>query len=408
MDILDKLKYYQELPKSKSKTKGNSNLDDLAEHLNAKILAENSPPIIKRESFYMPEQISNKKMQLDSLYLPLLSKGQFSGPVNIDDLLFFDLETTGLAGGAGTYPFLLGFAFFENNRFKIIQYFLPEYDRDVFVYLDLKKIINSKSILVSYNGKSYDYPLLKTRFILNRFTNPFKNFQHLDLLHLSRRLWKNSLDNCSLQNIELEIFKFSRVGDIEGYLIPECYFSYLRTGEFDEIKNIVFHNEQDLISLVRLIFHFSCIENKTDSVSISGAEYLALAYTAIKGNNLELSKHYMNVITRKNILVPHKTQIEYSLLLKKNTIWAEAIEVWEKFLNEGKFVLFALEELAKYYEHQENEYQKAKEYVERALNYMVVLNELGTDSNLKIKKEEFEHRANRLTIKNNKSKLKKV
>lgn len=404
MDLLDKLKYYQDKSQPEIKKKIAPNLEKLAEHLNANILIENSLPLIKREVSYatdqiFPNQISDHLIKFDEIKIPLLSKGQFIESIKPESLLFFDLETTGLAGGAGTYPFSLGFGFFEHGYFKVLQYFLPEYDRDVFAYIDLKHIVTQRSILVSFNGKSYDYPLLRSRFILNRFEDIFEKFQHLDLLHLSRRVWKNSLENCSLQNIEKEIFKFSRVGDIEGYLIPNAYFNYLQSGEFEEIKSIIFHNEQDIVSLARLIFHLNQLENNIKLDIVTPEEYYALTYNALRNNSLTSAKKYLKILEDKNISVPDDILREYSLLLKGKTKWTEAVEIWENFIQRGQHVLFALEELAKYYEHKIKDYKKAAEYTNRALEYINVLSELDYNSYMQIKKDEFSHRANRISLK---------
>ena len=174
MDLIDKLKYYSNSSKPKQEPQTNSNLYELASKLNGFVFEENSLPIIKREFSYSFKQMQIEDSFQTFLKLPVLTKGDFSEPINIFDILFFDLETTGLAGGAGTYPFLIGIAFFEEEKFTVIQYFLPEYDRDVFAYIDIKNYVQFKSILGSFNGKSYDYPLLKNRFILNRFENLFK------------------------------------------------------------------------------------------------------------------------------------------------------------------------------------------------------------------------------------------
>jgi len=396
MDLKDKLKYYQQSSQPKPETKTDSKLEILAKHLNANILTENSLPLIKRETLYTFEQIFNQIIDIETVKLPLLTQGQFPDIINLKNLLFFDLETTGLAGGAGTYPFLLGFAHFTESGFKVIQYFLPEYDRDVFAYIDFKNNLDDKNILVSFNGKSYDYPLLKTRFILNRFQNMFDSFTHLDLLHLSRRLWKNTLDSCSLQNIEREIFRFSRVGDIDGYLIPQAYFDFLQYGRTEEIKSIIFHNDQDLVSLARLLVHLSHIENDSDSISPADAEYFALVENAIRANSLRTAKKYLDLIKKREVDMPDKLLVDYSLLLKREAIWEEAIQIWQDLVQRGKYVLFSLEELAKYYEHQVSDYLKAKEYTDRALNYIRIVSELSDDPNIIQKKDEFEHRKARL------------
>ena len=159
MDLIDKLKYYSDSTQPKQETTKTSNLQALSKNLDGSILKENSLPLIKRETKFSFNRLQIEGDFSETIKLPVLTKGDFSKPININEMLFFDLETTGLAGGAGTYPFLIGIAFFEETVFKVIQYFLPEYDRDIYAYLDIKKYVQNKSILGSYNGKSYDYPL---------------------------------------------------------------------------------------------------------------------------------------------------------------------------------------------------------------------------------------------------------
>ena len=399
MDIIDKLKYYSDSTQPKPEPQKKSNLQELATNLNGYVFEENSLPLIKRESYFSFNDIQIEKLNTKSIKLPLLTKGDFSKLINITDLLFFDLETTGLAGGAGTYPFLIGIAFFENNGFKIIQYFLPEYDRDIYAYLDIKKHIKNKSILASFNGKSYDYPLLKNRFILNRFDDIFKDFKHIDLLHLSRRMWKNSLDNCSLGNIEQQIFKFSRLNDIEGYLIPHTYFDYLQSGNYNDIVNIILHNEQDLVSLGRLIFHLSQIENEVKNTKINESEIVSLFEIAIKSNSLSKAKYYLELIKKRKVEVPQKSMFIYSLLLKRNSEWSECTKIWETLAQSESHALLAFEELAKYHEHRNKDINKAMQIINRAYELINILSEINDDNYGKLKKTEFEHRKKRLNKK---------
>lgn len=396
MDLIEKLKYYSESSQPKKETYNKSNLQELAEQLNGYIFEDNSLPLIKREINFSTNQLQITDVHNGTINLPVLSKGDFSEPIYIDNLLFFDLETTGLSGGAGTYPFLIGIAFFEDNYFKVIQYFLPEYDRDIYAYLDIKKYIHNKSILSSFNGKSYDYPLLKNRFILNRFDDMFKEFNHVDLLHLSRRMWKNSLENCSLGNIEQQIFKFSRLNDIDGYLIPHTYFDYLQTGKNDDIVNIILHNEQDLVSLGRLIFHLSQIENKVEYSKTNDLEIMSLFDAAIKSNRIDKSIYYFDIIKNQRINIPHKIVFHYSLLLKKHKQWDECVKLWEKLTQSETYALQAFEELAKYYEHYIKDIRRAIQYTERALKLNNIISEISGLQIFENHKNNFQHRLTRL------------
>ncbi|HHE54375.1 MAG TPA: hypothetical protein ENL21_01235, partial [Caldithrix abyssi] len=182
MDLKKKLEYYRKTTagnfsrqEQKSAPRVPASVKAIAEHFKAKILPYPVPVL----EISMTE---DKEFEGESVKLNRLSKNQFTEPILLEDCLFFDLETTGLSGGAGTYPFLLGFGYFEGEQFKVVQYFLPDFGRDYYAFKEIQPLLEKKKILVSFNGKSYDFPLLKTRAILNRFVVDLDRFEHLDLL----------------------------------------------------------------------------------------------------------------------------------------------------------------------------------------------------------------------------------
>jgi hypothetical protein len=208
------------------------------------------------------------------------------------------------------------------------------------------------------------------------------------------------MDNCSLGNIEQQIFKFSRFKDIEGYLIPLTYFDFLQSGKYDDIVNIILHNEQDLVSLGRLIFHLSGIEDENVESQINDAEILSLFDTSIKSNVLDKSKFYFQLIEKRKVSIPNKTMLLYSRLLKRYNEWATCIKIWEKLTKSENFALPAFEELAKYYEHKIKDIKKSKEYTTRALDYLKILAELKfIQDTTKEDFIQFQYRLNRLNFK---------
>jgi len=226
----------------------------------------------------------------------------------------------------------------------------------------------------------------------------FEKFNHIDLLHLSRRVWKNSLDNCSLGNIEQQIFKFSRLNDIEGYLIPHTYFDFLQLGNFDDIVNIILHNEQDLVSLGRLIFHLSEIENENKEVKINDSELISVFDTAVKSNSIEKSIYYFEQIKKRKVNIPSKVIFNYSLLLKRKNKWNDCIKIWEKLIQSENYALQSFEELAKFYEHKKQNYKEAQILTNRALELLSILSELNTNNSLELNflKDKIQHRLERL------------
>lgn len=172
--------------------------------------------------------------------------------VDLQRALFFDTETTGLAGGTGTVPFLIGIAWFEDQSMRIQQLFLPELGREAPMLNWLRERVQQSSCLVSFNGKAFDWPLLRTRFILNRVRAPALP-PHLDLLHCARRVLRPRLKSLRLVELERRVLGMYREDDVSGALIPQLYFDYLDGGDVSPIAKVIEHNANDLIALAALL-----------------------------------------------------------------------------------------------------------------------------------------------------------
>ena len=176
---------------------------------------------------------------------------------NPEALVFFDLETTGLSGGAGTLAFLASFGRFKKSRFVVEQYLLLDYPGEGDFVEALKTEIlkpgpaGMPSLIVSYNGKTFDSQIFKTRCLMNAIVPP--EYFHADLLHPSRRLWKHLLSDCSQGTIETKILGLDRSGDIPGAMAPEIWFSFLKSGDPSELMGICTHNLRDILGLAALI-----------------------------------------------------------------------------------------------------------------------------------------------------------
>lgn len=166
--------------------------------------------------------------------------------------LFIDTETTGLAGGAGTLPFVVGLGFYDSGSFQVEQLLLPEPGSEAPVLRRVAERMASASALVSFNGKSYDWPLLRTRFVLNRLPVP-QVPPHLDLLHAARRVFKHQLAETRLTSLERDVLGYHRRGDIPGSEIPGRYFEYLRKGDGTLLEDIVVHNRDDIVAMAALL-----------------------------------------------------------------------------------------------------------------------------------------------------------
>jgi uncharacterized protein len=165
---------------------------------------------------------------------------------------FLDTETTGLAGGSGTLAFLVGVGVISARGFDLKQYFVREPAEEASMLASLSNDLAEFDVLVTYNGKSFDVPLLETRYNMNRSKAPFTRLKHVDLLYGARRLWRLKLESCRLQELEKRILGHERVGDVGGAFIPNLYFDYLRNGDAAPLEPILFHNAIDILSLACL------------------------------------------------------------------------------------------------------------------------------------------------------------
>jgi uncharacterized protein YprB with RNaseH-like and TPR domain len=178
------------------------------------------------------------------------------------DILFLDLETTGLAGGAGTYAFLVGCGWFEPDGFRVRQYFMVGHALERALLSAVRERLESCGPLVTYNGKSFDVPVLETRFVFNRQRAPLGDRPHVDMLHPARRLWRGARplvsipgaqrESCTLSALERALFGVQRTRDVPGFEIPARYFAFLRSGDASPLDPVLEHNRLDLVSLAAL------------------------------------------------------------------------------------------------------------------------------------------------------------
>jgi len=171
-----------------------------------------------------------------------------------DSILFLDTETTGMQG-TGMVPFLVGLGYFKGDDFHIVQYFIRDFDEEPSMLHALGRLLERFRLIVTYNGSTFDIPLLESRFILARFENPFSGIPHLDLLNGARRLWRNGHGSCRLVALEREIVSFLRGADIPGSMIPRVYFDFVNHGSSStnpEMMRVFSHNVYDIVSLEAL------------------------------------------------------------------------------------------------------------------------------------------------------------
>lgn len=268
--------------------------------------------------------------------------------------LFFDTETTGLSGGAGILAFLIGFGFFHKNCFRVIQYFLPDYpDEELFLNIAMSHITPTTT-LVSYNGKSYDWPLLKNRLTLNRMTIP-EYGDHLDSLHPARSLFGKLGEDSSLISLEKHLLSFDRGEDIPGYLIPSKYFDYLYDRQPGKIPEIIRHNRLDVISLAlvtrfipEIITRPELINRATLLEGVINHYFRNKRFEQLINYIDQVSPGYINECSPVGLL-------KYSLSLKSTGRIELARQIWTEAAqsSSGQSIYGHLIELAKDQEHRQ-------------------------------------------------------
>lgn len=284
---------------------------------------------------------------------------------------FLDTETTGLAGGTGTYAFLVGVGSIDEAGFRVRQFFMRDYGEEASLLAALHEYLARFDVLITYNGKTYDQPLLETRYRMARATAPFDRLEHLDLLFGARRLWKLRLESCRLVDLENRILGVERQGDLPGEMIPYYYFEYLRTGQAFQLVPIFHHNVMDIVSLACLtaIVPFA-FRAPSEAGVRHGADLVGLARWLLEGER------------REEALALFRRAVEMGLPdhLLFRTLWdigrvekklgrdpAALAAFTDLSVSRNPFRALALAELAKYYEHKESNLGMALEMTRSAL-----------------------------------------
>ena len=211
-----------------------------------------------------PFEVIEHRFAIDDLALEVVGRGacdplllahlglKGDAPGRWQDVLWLDTETTGLAGGTGTYVFLLGIAYFTDGELVLRQHLLHDIGAERAFVAALQAEIEPFRACASYNGKSFDLPLLRTRWVMTLRSEITVDESHLDLLHPARRLWRDRFGSTGLKQLEESLFDEGRVNDIPGALIPDAYFHYLRKRDPAIIAPVLEHNARDIVSLVRI------------------------------------------------------------------------------------------------------------------------------------------------------------
>lgn len=329
-------------------TFGRMSTEDLARAVNGEFVVDG---LIRIEE-EVPLSGRLGRVELNELRdIPLLPGEQQGMPG-----VYIDTETTGLAGGSGTLAFLVGVSIIHADTIRLTQFLITGFAAEAALLSEVEKLLPETHRLISYNGKSFDLPLLITRFRMQGLSPSFAEREHLDLLHPVRRLFGKRWADCRLTTVEKTLLGFHRVDDLPGAEAPEAWFTYVRAGCGEKLVKVVEHNRQDILSLTAV--HAALAAATADPVRHRIDIYgLARWLSEVNESDaLALLRSARNSLSDDG-------QLLLARLLRRNGHWDEALPIWEELADKG--CIESLERLAKYHEHVSKDIEAALSYCER-------------------------------------------
>jgi hypothetical protein len=287
--------------------------------------------------------------------------------------LFLDTETTGLSGGTGTVAFLVGLAWREAGGLTLAQYFLRDFNQENALLWAVGQCVNSAGVLVSYNGRCFDWPLLQTRLVMRRAAWPSP--PHFDLLTLARRIFRPRLPDCALQTIEQAVLDLHRADDLPGSLIPSRYFAWLRNGDPHVLDPVFTHNRQDVVSMALLLARFEAVLRGSDDLHPLD-RFGRARFLEVRGFHGQAIAEYRQLWQDR----PKETQpvmrgalgLRLARLLRRQGRWEEARSVLEECWRTQSYPYPVAIELAKLLEHQARDFRAARRIVGDALRLLAL------------------------------------
>jgi uncharacterized protein YprB with RNaseH-like and TPR domain len=296
-------------------------------------------------------------------------------------ILFLDLETTGLSGGAGTVAFLVGCGWFDAGAFRTRQFLLPGFGGERAMLAAVSALLEETGALVTYNGKTFDLPVMETRWLFQRLTPPLDDLLHLDLLHLARRLWGRREDEsasveqsgCRLVSLEQALLGVHRVGDVPGWEIPSRYFDFIRRGDASVLEPVLYHNQIDLLSLGCLAARAARLLREGADAAADGAEMVALGREyGRRGDADDAEICFREALGRGDVVSELRGDALYGLarLLRRRRRHKEAAPFWHELAKtvppHSPLQHEAREALAVHYEHRARDLDLASHWARQA------------------------------------------
>ena len=316
--------------------------------------------------------------------------------------VFLDTETTGLSGGTGTVAFLVGLAWRDGGGLALVQFFLSDFDQEDALLWAVGQYLRDAGVLVSYNGKTFDWPLLQTRLVMRRTDPAWRSPPHLDLLTLARRIFKPRLPDCALQTIEQAVLDLHRSEDLPGTLIPGRYFAWLRSGDEQVLEPVFLHNRQDVLSMALLLARFETVLRSGDDLHPLD-RFGRARFLESRGLRSQAIDEYRRLWrearggSRNSAIVRGAIGVRLARLLRRQGSWQEARAVLEECWETQVFPYPAAIELAKLLEHQARDLDAARRIVGDALRLLsvAVVANAQWQADLERRRERLDHRRSR-------------
>src|SRR5258708_1921390 len=290
--------------------------------------------------------------------------------------LFLDTETTGLAGGTGTYAFLIGLAWWDAGGLQVEQFFMRDFAEEHSLLQELSKRAAERPVLVTFNGKSFDWPLLENRFAMTRSIAVPRLAAHLDLLHPARALWKLRLGSVRLVELERHVLDAPRMGwnrenDVSSALIPQFYFDYLRGGPAEPLAGAVRHNQMDLRGLAALFCKMNELRSEAPNAASQIESLDLFGLSRFLQRRGEDDRAHSACAKALAIGLPQefrpKARRELATMAKRRGEYANAAEIWLEIASDPHDGVHACEQLAIHYERNAKDFCRATEFAKLGL-----------------------------------------
>jgi len=292
-------------------------------------------------------------------------------------LLFLDTETTGLGMGAGTVAFLVGLGWIEGDAFLVRQYLMRDYSEEPLLLEAFAGLLPRFDAFVTYNGKTFDLPLLENRLTMHRMRHVDLRRPHLDLLYPTRRVWRLRLRDCTLGNIERRVLDCGREDDLPGSEVPERYFTYLKTGDFSLLEDVLRHNLRDVQTLAKLLLRLARVFEKPEQQDFF-EDVFSVGRALARDGNREAARVCFRVAgSGKPIQVAAEARMLLARSHRQDRQFAEAEAVYAEMINRGEGGVAPYVELAKIAEHRRRDFALALRHTEAALERLALRERLG-------------------------------